>query len=82
MKTGSLHGTAGAAGGIALINSIGNLSGWVGPSVVGGLADITGTAATGLYVVGGLETLGAILILAFAPRRSGVTTGTALKPAA
>ena len=44
-------GTA-AAGGIALVNSLGSLSGWVGPSVVGWLEDITGRTATGLYVVG------------------------------
>ena len=62
-----LAGTA-AAGGIALINSIGNLSGWMGPSVVGWLEDLTGKTATGLYVVAGLEILGAILILRFMPR--------------
>jgi hypothetical protein len=31
-----------AAGAIALINSLGSLSDWVGPSVVGWLEDITG----------------------------------------
>jgi cyanate permease len=64
-----LTGTA-AAGGIALINSLGNLSGWVGPSVVGWLEDMTGKTATGLYVVAGLEIFGALLILIFIPRRS------------
>ena len=64
-----LAGSA-AAGGIALINSIGNLSGWVGPSVVGWLEDLTGKTATGLYAVAGLEILGAILILRFMPRAS------------
>jgi len=63
-----LAGTA-AAGGIALINSIGALSGWLGPSVVGWLEDVTGKTATGLYVVAGMEALGAILILLFMPRR-------------
>ena len=63
-----LAGTA-AAGGIALINSIGALSGWLGPSVVGWLQDVTGKTATGLYVVAGMEALGAILILLFMPRR-------------
>jgi cyanate permease len=63
-----LAGTA-AATGIALINSVGNLSGWLGPSVVGWLADMTGKTTTGLYVVAGLEVLGATLILLFAPRR-------------
>ena len=58
-----------AAGGIALVNSIGNLSGWVGPSVVGRLADVTGKTTTGLYVVAGLEVLAGALILLFIPRR-------------
>jgi MFS transporter, ACS family, tartrate transporter len=70
-----LAGTA-AAGGIALINSIGNLSGWVGPSVVGWLEDVTGKTATGLYVVGGLEVLAAVLIVRFMPGRSMVSSRT------
>jgi predicted MFS family arabinose efflux permease len=64
-----LAGTA-AAGGIALINSVGALSGWLGPSVVGWLEDVTGKTATGLYVVAGIEVVGAILILLFMPRPS------------
>jgi len=64
-----------AAGGIALINSIGGLSGWVGPSVVGRLEDITGKTASGLYVVAAIEALGAALILLFMPRGSATTTG-------
>jgi MFS-type transporter involved in bile tolerance (Atg22 family) len=62
-----LSGTA-AAGGIALINSLGALSGWVGPSLVGWLADMTGKTSTGLYAVAGVEVLGAVLILLFMPR--------------
>ncbi|HEV2199471.1 MAG TPA: MFS transporter [Bryobacteraceae bacterium] len=62
-----LAGSA-AAGGIALINSLGSLSGWVGPSIVGWLEDLTGKTATGLYVVSGLEVLAAVLILLFMPR--------------
>jgi predicted MFS family arabinose efflux permease len=71
-----LAGTA-AEGGIALINALGALSGWIGPSIVGWLADLTGKTATGLYVVAGLEVLGAILILLFMPRRAVGTSGTA-----
>jgi predicted MFS family arabinose efflux permease len=69
MPTLLLAGTA-AAGGIALINSIGNLSGWVGPFMVGWLSDLTGTTSTGLYVVAGLEVAATILIVRFMPRAS------------
>jgi cyanate permease len=64
-----LLGGAAAAGGIALINSIGNLSGLVGPWMVGGLEDITGKTSTGLYLIAGLEILASALILLFMPRR-------------
>jgi cyanate permease len=74
---GLLAGTA-AAGGFALINSIGNLSGWIGPSVVGWFEDITGKTATGLYVVAGLEILGALMLL-FVPSRAVATSGTVSK---
>jgi len=43
---------AAAAGGIALINSIGNVSGFVAPYVTGALKDLTGTQRAGLWVVG------------------------------
>jgi D-galactonate transporter len=69
-----LAGSA-AAGGIALINALGNLSGWVGPSIVGALEDVTGKTATGLYVVAGLEILATILIVTRMPSR---TTNTRL----
>lgn len=71
-----LAGTA-AAGGIALINSLANLSGWVGPSMVGWLKDLTGKTSTGLYVVAGLEVLAAALILLFMPRGPVTTDQTA-----
>lgn len=43
---------AGAAAGIATINSIGNLGGFVGPFAIGWLKHVTGGYAAGLYVVG------------------------------
>jgi sugar phosphate permease len=67
-----LTGTA-AAGGIALINSIGNLSGFVGPYLIGYFKTLTGEIATGLYIVAGFEALAAVLILLLvkaAPHRS------------
>lgn len=67
-----LAGTA-AAGGIAFINSLGNLSGWVAPSVVGWLQDVTGNTSAGLAVVAGLEVLATVLILVCVPRPGGAS---------
>jgi len=54
---------AGAAAGIAMINSIGNLGGFVGPSVIGWLKNATGSYAAGLYVVAGTLALSAVVTL-------------------
>jgi MFS transporter, ACS family, tartrate transporter len=48
MPSAFLTGTA-AAGGIALVNSIGNLGGYVGPFIVGWIKDATGSFEAGLY---------------------------------
>jgi D-galactonate transporter len=73
MPTTLLAGSA-AAGGIALINSIGNLSGWLGPFVVGWLMDLTGKTSAGLHVVAGLEVGAAALILLFIPRERSIAS--------
>jgi len=52
LSTAFLSGTA-AAGGIALINSVGNLGGFVGPFVVGLIKDRTGSNFAALLVLGG-----------------------------
>jgi D-galactonate transporter len=57
-----LGGTAAAAG-IAMINSIGNLAGFVSPSIVGWLKDVTNSTNAGMYVVAGALVLGALLAL-------------------
>jgi ACS family tartrate transporter-like MFS transporter len=57
-----LSGTA-AAGAIAAINSIGNLGGYVGPFVVGWIKSSTGSFSAGLYFLGGLSVLAAIVAL-------------------
>ncbi|MGW4716655.1 MFS transporter [Nocardia sp. NPDC004260] len=49
---GTFLSGAAAAGGIALINSVGNVSGFVAPYVTGGLKDVTGSQRAGLWVVG------------------------------
>lgn len=65
----SFLGGAGAAAGIALINSTGNLAGFVSPSVMGWLKTETHSLTSGLYLVAGSLTLSAILILVFLPAR-------------
>ena len=54
---------AGAAAGIAVVNSVGNLAGFVAPFVVGYAKDATGSAAVGLYAIAGGLVLGAICAL-------------------
>ena len=67
-----LTGTA-AAGGIAWINSIGNVGGFFGPTIVGWLKDTTGSYSGGLYGLA-LFTLASAIIAAvglYIPRRVG-----------
>jgi len=59
-----LAGTA-AAGGIALINSIGNLAGFVAPYMIGWFKTNTGRLSSGLYFVAALEACATVLVLAF-----------------
>lgn len=59
-----LAGTA-AAGGIALINSVGNLAGFVAPYMIGFLKTSTGNLSAGLYFVALLEAAAAVLIILF-----------------
>jgi len=60
----------GAAAGIALVNSLGNTSGFAAPYVTGWLSDATGSNKAGLWVVGLAMLLAAILVLVLraAPR--------------
>src|SRR3954467_1744186 len=60
MPAALLSGTAAAAG-IALINSIGNLGGFVGPYLVGLMKDATGSTDGGLLTLAVLLGLGAFI---------------------
>lgn len=71
-----LAGTA-AAGGIALINSIGNLSGFVAPLVTGWISDTTGSFSPTLWLNGGVLLSGIVLLLAITRERRA-DTGSAL----
>jgi len=59
---------AGAAAGIALINSLGNLGGFAGPMLIGWLKQRMGSYAAGLDAVGAMMALSAVLMLAMKRR--------------
>lgn len=67
---------AGAAAGIAIINSVGNLSGFGAPYVTGWLLDATGNAKAGLWVVGGVMMVAVGLVLALHRRTVGNSTSS------
>jgi MFS family permease len=56
-------GGAGAAAGIALINSFGNLSGFAGPSLMGWIKSVTGSLDSGVYLLAGCLLAGGVLTL-------------------
>ncbi|WP_301548927.1 MFS transporter [Pseudonocardia alni] len=56
---------AGAAAGIGLINSFGNLSGFAGPFVAGWLKDLTGDSRAGMWVVAVMMLMSAAIVLGF-----------------
>ena len=59
LPTAYLQGTAAAAG-IAIINSCGNLAGFLSPYVVGWIKDVTGSTAAGMYYVAAFLLMGAV----------------------
>ena len=63
---------AAAAGGIALINSLGNISGFSGPYVTGWLTDLTGDSRIAMWVVGTLSLAAAVVVVLLGgrPQRS------------
>ena len=62
LPTAFLQGTAAAAG-IAAINSVGNLAGFVSPYMIGALKDMTGSTSAGMYALAGVLVLGCIAVL-------------------
>jgi MFS family permease len=63
VATATTRGVAGAAA-IALINSVGNTGGFVGPYLLGAVNDATHSFAAGLMVIAGIVAAGGLLILA------------------
>ncbi len=68
LPTAFLTGTAAAAG-IAIINSVGNLAGFVSPFMVGAIKDLTQSTAMGLYVIAASLFIGGLLVLIFIPKQ-------------
>jgi MFS transporter, ACS family, tartrate transporter len=62
LPTAFLRG-AGAAAGIAAINSIGTLGGYFGPSIFGQLRDWTGTDLAGLIFLSTCPIIGIVIVL-------------------
>jgi ACS family tartrate transporter-like MFS transporter len=71
-----LTGTAAAAG-IAWINSLGNLGGFFGPTLVGWAKNITGSFAGGLYALVVCALISAVISLFWIRVPRTVATGTA-----
>ncbi|MDZ7632056.1 MAG: MFS transporter [Gemmatimonadaceae bacterium] len=68
LPTASLRG-ASAAAGIAVINSIGNLAGFLSPYLIGVARDVTGEATVGLYAIAVCLLVGACLAFPATARR-------------
>jgi MFS family permease len=56
-------GSAAAAGGLALINSLGQVAGFVSPFLVGWIKDTTHSTDLALYILSGVLLVGAVLVL-------------------
>ena len=67
----AMLGGAAAAAGIAMINSVGNLAGFVAPYLVGVVRDATGSTASGMYLIAASLLAGAVLVVAAVRRLPG-----------
>jgi MFS transporter, ACS family, tartrate transporter len=80
LPTSMLAGTAAAAG-IALVNSIGNTGGFLGPTLVGYVTDATGSYGAALSTLAAFVAAAGVLVLALAPRtRTLVATSETPRP--
>lgn len=73
----SLMGGVAAAGGVALVNSLGNLSGFFAPYAIGAIKRRTGSFQWGLAVLGALPLASAALMWLIARARRGTDGATA-----
>jgi sugar phosphate permease len=63
LATSTMSGV-GAAAGIALVNSVGNVGGFVGPTIIGFIREATRSFSAGLVAVGAVLAAGGLLVLA------------------
>ena len=74
-----------AAGGLAFINSIGTVGGFVGPYAVGWLKDATGQFSAGLVAMAALLALSTVMafwlerVAAYAPARAAASRSARLR---
>jgi len=76
-----LSGTAAAAG-LAFINSVGNLGGWFGPTIVGWISDMTGGFKGGLYALAAFVLVAAIVSIVGIPAARRAPARPIFEPAA
>jgi len=69
-----LAGTAAAAG-IGLVNSIGNLGGYIGPNLPVWVKTVSSGSSTALYVIAAMMAVGALLTFFTIPRSLKVRVG-------
>jgi MFS family permease len=67
LPTAFLSG-AGAAAGIAWINSVGNLAGFLGPFMVGYLKGLTGNNSAGMYFLAAALIIGSVAVFSIPPK--------------
>ena len=79
MPTMFLSGS-GAAAGIATVNSIGNLGGFVGPAMIGWIKEETGSFMGGLYFVAALLIVSAVLTLVLSRSQARTAPAATVQP--
>ncbi|HKU13063.1 MAG TPA: MFS transporter [Steroidobacteraceae bacterium] len=79
LPTSFLAGSAAAAG-IALVNSIGNTGGFLGPTLVGHITDATGGYTAALWTLAGMVAFSGVAVLALVPRRPLLATSESPRP--
>jgi MFS family permease len=65
---------AGAAAGIAFINTIGNIAGFAAPFITGAVKDATGLYEMPMFIVGGFMLLSAVIVFSISAVLSGPTS--------